>query len=126
MNTTLNSTTTNSVLANYVSVLKKYNDFTGRARRSEYWYFVLINTIFFQGLAFLNALLFNGSVLVGWLLILINLAILVPTVAVAIRRMHDVGKSGWYMLIPVYNLILACTEGTSEGNPYGPDPKQKA
>ncbi|MFD2934865.1 DUF805 domain-containing protein [Spirosoma flavum] len=126
MNTSLNSATTNSPLNNYVTILKKYNDYSGRARRSEYWYFVLINTLVSQSLVFLNALLFNGSVLFSWLLLLVNLAILVPTVAVAIRRMHDVGKSGWYMLIPIYNLILACTEGTNASNPYGPDPKLKA
>jgi len=51
---------------------------------------------------------------------------LVPSVAVAIRRMHDVGKSGWYALIPLYNLILACTEGVKGINEYGDDPKQNA
>ncbi|OJW75084.1 MAG: DUF805 domain-containing protein [Spirosoma sp. 48-14] len=111
---------------NYVAVLKKYNDFNGRARRSEYWYFFLVNVIVTQGLNFINILIFNGSGLIGGLLMLLNLAILVPSVAVAIRRMHDVGKSGWYALIPLYNLILACTEGVKGINEYGDDPKQNA
>ena len=52
------------------------------------------------------------------------LGVLVPSIGVAVRRMHDVGKSGWYCLIPIYNLILACTEGTPGHNEYGPDPKR--
>ncbi|WP_020601258.1 DUF805 domain-containing protein [Spirosoma panaciterrae] len=124
MNTLPNSVNRVSLLDNYVAVLKKYNDFNGRARRSEYWYFFLVNVLVTQGLNFINILIFNGSGLVGGLLMLLNLAILVPSVAVAIRRMHDVGKSGWYALIPVYNLILACTEGSKGRNEYGNDPKQ--
>jgi uncharacterized membrane protein YhaH (DUF805 family) len=125
MNTSVQSPTKASLLENYISVLKKYNDFNGRARRSEYWYFFLINFIVSQGLAYANVLLFNGLALIGWIVMLINLVILVPSIAVAIRRMHDVGKSGWYVLIPIYNIILACTEGTSGPNEYGNDPKAK-
>ncbi len=54
---------------------------------------------------------------------LFSLAILVPGIAAAVRRMHDVGKSGWYILIPIYNLILAFTEGNQGTNQYGLDPK---
>ena len=53
-----------------------------------------------------------------------SLAVFVPSIAVGVRRMHDVNKSGWYCLIPIYNLILACTEGTPGSNEYGPDPKR--
>ena len=52
-----------------------------------------------------------------------SLGTLLPLIAVAARRMHDVGKSGWYMLIPIYSLILACTEGEAGENMYGPNPK---
>jgi uncharacterized membrane protein YGL010W len=55
--------------------------------------------------------------------LVIGLALLIPSIAVAVRRMHDVGKSGWYCLIPFYNLVLACTEGNSGTNQYGADPK---
>lgn len=57
---------------------------------------------------------------------LYSLAVLIPGIAVGIRRMHDVGKSGWFMLIPIYNIILACTEGVQGNNEYGADPKQVA
>jgi uncharacterized membrane protein YhaH (DUF805 family) len=55
-----------------------------------------------------------------------ELAVLIPSIAVGVRRMHDVGKSGWYLLIPFYNLILACTEGTKDENEYGANPKSEA
>jgi uncharacterized membrane protein YhaH (DUF805 family) len=51
------------------------------------------------------------------------LAVLIPSIAVGVRRMHDVGKSGWFLLIPIYNLILALSEGEKGDNKYGPDPK---
>ncbi|GAB4017775.1 DUF805 domain-containing protein [Spirosoma migulaei] len=126
MNTSINSATSVSIVDNYVAVLKKYSDFQGRARRTEYWYFFLVNVVVTQVLNYTNIFLFGGSTVIGWLLMLVNLAILVPSVAVAVRRMHDVGKSGWYALIPIYNLILACTEGTQGANEYGNDPKAKA
>ena len=52
-----------------------------------------------------------------------QLAILIPSIAVGVRRMHDVNKSGWFLLIPIYNFILAITDGTKGNNTYGPDPK---
>ena len=52
-----------------------------------------------------------------------TLGILLPSIAVAVRRMHDVGKSGWYILIPIYNFILSVTEGDKGKNKYGTDPK---
>lgn len=56
---------------------------------------------------------------------LYNLAILLPAIAVGVRRMHDVDKSGWFLLIPIYNLILACTDGTKGPNRFGVDPKEE-
>ena len=52
-----------------------------------------------------------------------SFAVLIPTLAVAVRRMHDVGKSGWYLLIPIYNFILAITDGDNGDNEYGSNPK---
>ncbi len=99
-------------------VLQKYAEFNGRARRAEYWYFLLVSV----GISILLTVV--GNVLhFGLFGSLYSLAVLVPTIAVAIRRMHDVDKSGWFALIPIYNLILACTEGTRGPNQYGPDPK---
>lgn len=99
----------------YLKVLQNYANFNGRARRSEYWYFVLFNIIAsvvlsFVGLAIKNNILSN----------LYSLAVLIPSIAVGVRRMHDVGKSGWFILIPIYNLILACTNGVEGADPKAP------
>ncbi|HBB56655.1 TPA: DUF805 domain-containing protein [Patescibacteria group bacterium] len=108
----------------YLSVLKKYAVFSGRARRAEYWYFVLFNIIIALGLGLFEwfsgiASGTDGSVLVS----IYQLAILIPSIAVGVRRMHDVNKSSWFILIPIYNLILAVTDGTKGDNKYGHDPK---
>jgi uncharacterized membrane protein YhaH (DUF805 family) len=102
----------------FIKVLKNYAVFTGRARRSEYWYFVLFYVIISIGVTVV-ANLINFPLLST----IFSLAFLVPSIAVGVRRMHDVGKSGWYILIPIYNLVLACTEGDKGSNEYGPDPK---
>jgi uncharacterized membrane protein YhaH (DUF805 family) len=101
-------------------VFENYANFTGRARRSEYWYFVLGSAIISFTINILTALLSPKLVFLG---IVYSLAVFIPTIAVLIRRMHDVGKSGWYILIPIYNLILACTAGDFGKNDYGQDPK---
>lgn len=104
---------------NYVThVFKNYANFNGRARRSEYWYFFLFVLIGAFAFGFLDGLM--GTT---FLTMIFYLAILVPSIAVGVRRMHDVGKSGWFILIPIYNIILYCTDGMRGDNEYGPDPK---
>lgn len=101
----------------YLKALQNYAVFTGRASRREYWYFALFNLLisfvvgFICGLLRVEAL---GNVY--------SLAVLAPGIAVGVRRMHDVDKSGWYLLIPFYNLALALTEGDSGDNQYGSAP----
>ncbi|MEO8772218.1 MAG: DUF805 domain-containing protein [Ferruginibacter sp.] len=103
----------------YVIVLKKYAEFNGRARRSEYWYFTLVSL-----LISIVLILVGNNMGNKYLENIYSLAVLIPSIAVGVRRMHDVGKSGWYLLIPIYNLILACTDGQVGNNEYGPDPKR--
>ena len=102
----------------YLIVLQNFANFSGRARRSEYWYFVLFNIIISFVLGFIGGL-YDFTMLSN----IYSLVIIIPSIAVGVRRMHDVGKSGWFILIPIYNLILACTEGEKGDNKYGPDPK---
>jgi len=104
----------------YLKVLQNYANFNGRARRSEYWYFFLFNTLISLVLGFIDGLL--DTTIIGSLY---SLAVLIPTIAVGVRRMHDVGKSGWFLLIPIYNIILAVTDGEKGENSYGPDPKEE-
>ena len=111
----------------YLTVLKKYNVFTGRARRSEYWYFVLVNLFnsFLTSYMDITFGTFDEETKLGYFNTAYALIVLLPNIAVNIRRMHDVGKSGWYMLIPIYNIVLAATPGIIGENQYGPDPKEE-
>jgi len=102
----------------YLKVLQNYATFGGRARRAEYWWFVLVNVIISIVLGFVG-----GMMRVTFLSNIYSLVVLLPSIAVGIRRMHDVGKSGWFLLIPIYNLILAVTAGNAGPNEFGPDPK---
>jgi uncharacterized membrane protein YhaH (DUF805 family) len=110
----------------FFGAFRKYAVFSGRARRKEYWMFFLFNWIAsFIALILDRMLGLSGSSGYGVLGTLYTLAIILPGVAVGVRRMHDTGHSGWYLLIPIYNLVLACTEGDRGPNAYGPDPKEE-
>lgn len=115
----------------YIGVLKKYAEFNGRARRKEYWMFVLFNIVIAMGLGvvdgILSAILDNQVNPFGGLY---SLAILLPSIAVAVRRLHDTGRSGWnyfIVLIPIVGAILMIIWLVKEGdvgpNQYGADPK---
>lgn len=110
----------------YLLVLKKYAVFSGRSRRAEYWYFALFNFIVASLLGLIEGVLgiapgTDESLLAN----IYQLAVFIPSIAVAIRRMHDVNKSGWFLLIPIYNLILLVTDGSKGDNEYGSDPKEE-
>lgn len=110
------------------SVFSKYATFSGRARRSEYWYFVLLQVIV---TAVLNGLYSaTESVAFSAILVLFDLALLVPSLAVCWRRLHDIGRSGAYyffVLIPLVGWILLlvwmCQDSQPGANQYGPNPK---
>lgn len=105
----------------YLKVIQNYVTFSGRARRKEYWMFFLISTI----ISIVISIIAN-VVHFPLLSTIYSLVVLLPTLAVGVRRMHDVGKSGWFILIPIYNLILFCTDGEQGENAYGPDPKNQS
>ncbi len=105
--------------------LENYTNFTGRAQRSEFWWFVLFN---FIGSAILN---FVDTAIIGMpaLSIIWMLGLLIPGIAVSIRRMHDLDKSGWWILIPLVPIVgvilyiyWAAQRGTVGPNRFGPDP----
>lgn len=110
----------------YISVFKKYAVFSGRARRAEYWYFVLFSVSIGFALTLIQTALVTATeinTLIG-LTAIYRLAIFIPTLAVGVRRMHDINKSGWFLFIPIYNLIWLITDGTKGNNKYGSDPKE--
>ncbi|MEM7513912.1 MAG: DUF805 domain-containing protein [Bacteroidota bacterium] len=116
----------------YLKVMRQYADFSGRARRKEYWMFTLFNFIFALVAMGFDAMM--GSAFIGGMYgityMTYALATIVPGIAVAVRRMHDVGKSGWMLfiaLIPligsIWLLILLFTDSQKGTNKWGPDPK---
>ncbi len=96
------------------SVFSNYANFSGRARRSEYWYFVLFSLIIS---------------LIPIVNLIVGLISFIPGIAVCVRRLHDIGKSGWWLLlclIPIVNLILLvwyCTDSQPGENQWGANPK---
>jgi uncharacterized membrane protein YhaH (DUF805 family) len=107
--------------------LKKYADFSGRSRRMEYWMFQLFFVLAYIGISIITALLSSVSdslgMIGGLLALVLIFGCLVPSLAVAVRRMHDTNHSGWWALVPIASLIFAFTDGDRGNNDYGPDPK---
>ena len=116
----------NSPLSWYFTVLKKYATFTGRATKAEFWYFILFNMI-------INIILMISVKIFGnfglFLYVIYSLAVFIPSLAVGARRLHDIGKSGWWLLldlIPLIGLIVLFVwfvTDSKEDNQYGPNPK---
>ncbi len=114
----------------FMKALRQYAVFTGRARRKEYWFFVLFYILIAIGLGFIDSVLGLGSEGYGLLSGLFGLAMLLPALGVAVRRMHDTGRSGWWILvsfIPFVGWLIFIWFATRDGEPgpnaYGPDPK---
>jgi uncharacterized membrane protein YhaH (DUF805 family) len=115
----------------YITVLKKYAVFSGRARRKEYWMFFLFNLIFAFVLGFIEGIsgIFpdsNSSVLAN----IYGLAVLIPGIAVAVRRLHDTNRSGWWLLIAlvplagaIVLLVFMVQDSQPGENQYGTNPK---
>jgi uncharacterized membrane protein YhaH (DUF805 family) len=126
----------------YLKALKNYTVFSGRATRSEFWYFVLFSAFFS-----ITALILDNTLgttfridtiygpiprfyQYGYIYLAYGLFILLPSLAIYIRRLHDVGKSGWFLfisLIPlvgaIWLLVLLCTDSEANDNEYGPNPQ---
>jgi uncharacterized membrane protein YhaH (DUF805 family) len=119
----------------YLAVLKNYAGFSGRARRMEYWMFALVNLIIAIVLALVDRMTGTANPITGMGVLggLYALAVLIPSIAVAVRRLHDTDRSGWWLLIglvPVIGwivlLVFYFTDGTPGDNKYGPSPKAAA
>jgi len=125
------------MIKHYLNAIQNnYTNFSGRARRSEYWYFILFYYIISILAVVLDNLLglameIGGIPLAyGWITIAVALAHFLPSIALVVRRLHDVGKSGWFYFIAfipfigaIWLIVLFCTEGDQEENKYGANPK---
>jgi uncharacterized membrane protein YhaH (DUF805 family) len=105
----------------YIRAFKKYADFEGRDNRPQYWYFYLVNLIVYIVLGFINTAILAS---------LYALVVLIPSIAIGIRRLHDIGKSGWWLLISlipivgwIWIIVLLATKGEDKPNKYGSVPK---
>lgn len=110
------------------SVLTQYVGFRGRARRSEYWWFYLFTSI----LGFLTACL-SGEAVGSYIAVIVGLALILPSLAVSVRRLHDTDRSGWFLLlalIPIVGgiivLVFHVQDSTPGPNRFGPNPKDPA
>lgn len=117
----------------YLKCWQQYADFSGRARRKEYWMFVLFNAIVAFVISFILGLIagLTDIAALANLSYIYTLAVLIPSLAVCVRRLHDVGKSGWMYLIcliPVVGwiwlIILFCTDSQKGSNKWGDNPKE--
>ena len=114
----------------YLEVLKKYAVFSGRARRKEYWMFVLFSCIIAFVLGVVGGI-FTADIGILFALVLPYwLAVLLPSLAVGVRRLHDTGRSGWWSLIasvpiigPIVLLVFMAQDSHASENQYGPNPK---
>jgi len=91
---------------------KNWSNFKGRATRSEYWFLVLSLYVF----TFIVALISPDSGLSG----IVYLIYVIPLIAAGVRRMHDTGHSGWWILCPIVNFVFGCTKSDASMNSYGP------
>ena len=110
----------------YLGVLKQYAVFDGRARRKEYWMFVLFNIVIAAALAIVGRVIGLDGVLRA----LYTLGVLIPSLAVSVRRLHDTGRSGWWLLVVLVPLVgwlivlyFMVQPGETAENRYGPDLK---
>ncbi len=116
----------------YLKVLRQYADFSGRARRKEYWMFVLMNFIAGIILSVVDSMLgvAVGEGTIGVLSLIYTLALIIPSIAVSVRRLHDSGRSGWWLLIcfvpllgTIALIVFYCMDSEEGDNQYGPNPK---
>ena len=116
----------------FVEAVKKYAMFGGRSRRKEYWYFTLFYVLITLVLAVIDNVIgtWSSSSSVGLLSGIFILALLLPGIAVTVRRLHDIGRTGWWYLIsfiPIIGtlvlLVFTVQDGTAGSNNYGSNPK---
>ena len=108
----------------FIEGLKKFADFSGRARRKQYWMFGLIYLLLYFAVAAIDYVL--GTQLFA---LIFSLALLIPSISIATRRLHDTGRSGWWqliVLIPIIGIIVLLiflVQDSHADNEYGPNPK---
>ena len=118
----------------YIKALKKYAEFEGRTTRKEFWMFVLFHVLIMIGLMILDNLLGLADSRSGYGVLtgLYGLAVFIPGLAISMRRLHDIGKSGWWLLLnfipligPLVLIVFYVIDSEKGSNEYGPNPKSE-
>ena len=108
----------------YVDALKQYAVFQGRARRKAYWMFWLFDVLFTFLTTIVDVFVFGTPAEdYGPFCSVYTIATIIPAIAVSVRRMHDNGRSGWWILCPIMNIVYLFTDSQPRDNEYGPNPK---
>lgn len=108
-----------NIFISYINAWKNAFYFNGRVRRKSYWYFILVHAIILFILAIADQAMRSNEVLSN----IYNIAALIPGISMGIKRMHDVGKSGWWIIVPFINIYYAVKDSDFGANEYGPSPK---
>ena len=110
----------------YLGCWKKFAEFSGRARRQEFWMFALFNFLVSVAIGIVDGILGTNGALGG----LYSLAVLIPSLAVGVRRLHDTDRCGWWLLLPlipivggIILLVFFCSDSKPGANRFGPNPK---
>lgn len=119
----------------FITSLKKYADFTGRSRRKEYWFFVLFQILFGILAIILDVVLGTtiGFLPYGYIYILYIVGLFIPSLSVTVRRLHDIGRSGWWFLLAfvplvgqIIILVFMFLDSEPGANKWGPNPKTES
>lgn len=118
----------------FIKCFKQYFDFKGRARRKEYWYFTLFCIIFSILVELVGmglGMLMGSYILDSTLIKIFYIATFIPSISVSVRRLHDIGKSGWWTLLCllpiigwIWLIVWACFDSKEGENKWGPNPKE--
>lgn len=111
-------------MKDFLEGFRKFADFRGRTGRMGFWIFTIGAFLLIQLVAFLEQTIDFPIMNVPFITMIFSLAMYVPMLAIGARRMHDIGKSGWYYLIPLYNLYLALQPSEPHANKWGEVPTE--
>jgi uncharacterized membrane protein YhaH (DUF805 family) len=110
----------------YLDAMQKYTQFSGRATRQAYWMFFLLNLLISIGIGFVAGALgalFHSTGFASGINLIYVLATFIPGLAVGVRRIHDTGHTGWWIIVPIVGFIFLLLDTEPQDNQYGPNPK---
>jgi uncharacterized membrane protein YhaH (DUF805 family) len=122
----MNTATDLKPIEYYFDAFKRYAQFQGRARRRAFWYFTLFNVIVLTAIQLVAGILAaaSGDVSLSTIVLVYQLGVFIPGLAVGVRRLHDTGRSGWWLLVPIVNIVFMAEDSAPGENAYGAPVKE--